>query len=62
MEKKTKVHGALRQTTTSITTNAAEENAKVVIPHQWFGWISPWEKLSGRSGRNLAQETGGLLY
>lgn len=62
MEKKTKVHGALRQTTTSITTNAAEENAKVVIPHQRFGWISPWEKLSGRSGRNLVQETGGLLY
>lgn len=62
MEKKTKVHGALQRTTTSMTTNAAKGNAKVVIPHQRFGWISPWEKLSGGSRRNLAQETGGLLY
>lgn len=42
--------------------NGAEENAKVVTPHQWFGWISSLEKHFKCSGLNCAQATGGLLY
>lgn len=62
MEKKTKVHGALERTTNGIRTNAAKGNAKVVIPHQWFGQVSSSEKRWGGSRRDPAQEAGGLLY
>lgn len=62
MEKKTKVHGALERATNGIRTNAAKGNAKVVIPHQRFGWVSSSEKRWGGSRQDLVQEAGGLLY
>lgn len=42
--------------------NGVEKNAKVVTPHQWFGWISSSEKHFECLGLNCAQATGGLLY
>lgn len=50
MEKKTKVHGALEWTTNGTRTNAVKRNAKAVIPHQQFGWVSCWEQHGGGCG------------